>query len=156
MTISPIQFTQEQARTATGIPPETLRHWRKLVPYLAHKSGKAARFTFSDLVGLTVTYELIQTFGISIGTARAAVDQLFRVLGDSQPSVFESGVIVLTATTAKLYRIDQALKWESLGPTVIVSCGPLARRVQERVLPGVRVDQQRSLPFLPRAVRSRR
>jgi hypothetical protein len=153
MAIRAIQFTQEQARTATGIPPETLRHWRKLIPYLAQKSGKAARFTFSDLVGLAVTYELIRTFGGSIATVRAGVDQLFRVLADSKPSVFESGVLVLTATTAKLYRADQAMKWETFGPTVVVSCGPLAKRVQEHVLPGVRVDQQRNLPFLPRAVR---
>jgi hypothetical protein len=153
MIIRAIQFTQEQARTATGISTETLRHWRKLVPYLAEKSGKAARFTFSDLVALTVTYEIVRTFGISIGTSRTAIDQLFRVLADSKPSVFEKGVLVLTASTAKLCRADQALKRETPDPTLIVCCGAFAKRVQERVLPGMRSDEQRNLPFMPRAVR---
>jgi hypothetical protein len=55
LTVSTIQFTQEQARTLTDVSVETIRHWRKVVPSLANKPGKSARFTFSDVVGLAVT-----------------------------------------------------------------------------------------------------
>lgn len=58
-TITTIQFTQDQMRTVTGVSIETVRHWRKIVPYLATKAGKAARFSFADLLGLAVTNELV-------------------------------------------------------------------------------------------------
>lgn len=153
MSVRIIQFTQDQARMITGIPPETLRHWRKIVPYLARRSGKAARFTFSDLVGLAVTREVIDTFGVSITTMQPSVETLFRVLADSQPSLVHSGVVIMTATTAKLYRPNQAIKLESSVPALVVPCRPHVERMQKCVLPGRHTNEQPSLPFLLRAVR---
>jgi hypothetical protein len=153
MPVRAIQFTQEQARAVTGIPPETLRHWRKIVPYLAHRSGKAARFTFSDLIGLAVTREIIDTFGVSITTVQTGVETLFRVLAESRPSLLQSGVVVMTATTARLYRPDQPIKLEASAPALVVPCRPHVDKMQKQVLPGLSRDQQPGLPFLPRAVR---
>ena len=153
MSVRVIQFTQEQVRTVTGIPPETLRHWRKIVPYLARRSGKAARFTFSDLVGLAVTREIIDTFGVSITTVQAGVETLFRVLAESQPSLLHRGVVIMTATTARLYRPNQAIKLELSVPALVVPCRPHVERMQKCLLPGRRTDEQPGLPFLLRAVR---
>ena len=50
--ITAIHFTQDQMRTLTGVSVETVRHWRKTIPYLATKTGKAARFSFAELLGL--------------------------------------------------------------------------------------------------------
>jgi hypothetical protein len=54
MPLQAIHFTQEQARVLTGVSLGDLRQWRKAVPYLMAKPGKAARFTFADLVGLAI------------------------------------------------------------------------------------------------------
>ena len=81
--VSAIQFTQEQVRTLTGASVETVRHWRKAVPYLAEKSGKAARFAFSDVVALAITHELVRTFGVQIASVGIGIDSLFRLLSQT-------------------------------------------------------------------------
>jgi hypothetical protein len=123
------------------------------VPYLAQRSGKSARFSFADLLALSVTYELIQNMGMSIGTMHAGVDVLFRLLAQSKPSTYIDGVLILTATTARLARGDQPLKCDAFASAVVIPCRPFVRAVHERVLPGVSEDKQRNLPFAPRAVR---
>ena len=84
--VSAIQFTQEQVRTLTGASVETVRHWRKAVPYLAEKSGKAARFSFSDVVALAITHELVRTFGVQIASVGIGIDSLFRLLSQRTTS----------------------------------------------------------------------
>lgn len=153
MSLRAIQFTQEQARIATEIPFETLRHWRKLIPYLARKSGKTARFTFADLVGLAVTREIVESFGVRIGTVQVGIDMLFRILANSRINVIQAGLVVMTTDTAKLYSHNQAIKLELPVTAIVVPCRSHVLRLQERVLPGLRSDQQPGLPFLPRAVR---
>src|SRR3569833_451825 len=92
-TIIAIQYTQDQMRALTGVSVETVRHWRKAVPYMATKTGKAARFSFADLLGLAVTNELVRSQGVHIGTVSSGVDALFRLLADASAQVLDGGVV---------------------------------------------------------------
>src|SRR5262245_31196159 len=97
-TVTAIQFTQEQARTLTGVSVEAIRHWRKAVPYLANKPGKSARFTFADVVGLAVTQE-VTNFGVRITCVGDGIDALFQLLAQSS-GVLEDGIALVTASGA--------------------------------------------------------
>ena len=99
-----IQFTQDQTRTLTGVSAETMRHWRKTVPYLSSKMGKAARFSYADLVGLAVTNELVRSFGIHIATVSTGVDSLFTLLASSGPASMHNTVAFITPTEAVLQK----------------------------------------------------
>ena len=153
MPVRGIQFTQEQALLAVDISRETLRHWRKMIPYLAERSGKAARFSFSDLVALAITREIIESFGVSIASVEAGIETLFRVLAAARPGTLQTGVVIMTSATTKLYRRDQTMKLEHSVATLVVPCETHVLRMRERVVPGLRLNQQPGLPFLPRAVR---
>ena len=148
-TIQSIRFTQEQARIAVGLAPEALRHWRKVVPYLAEHTGKSARFTFADLLGLATTNQLVSTLGVSIGSARVAVEAMFRLLAGTRTSTLRDAVIVLTSRGARLFHGDQPMKVEASGPSIIVPCNALIRGMQERLAPGLEGEKQAALPFLP-------
>ena len=100
--VTAIQFTQEQARTLTGVSVETIRHWRKAIPYLSSKTGKAARFTFADVLGLAVTHELVDSFGVHIASLSAGVDAFFRLLASSGPASLEGAIVFITSTEATL------------------------------------------------------
>lgn len=150
-----IQFTQEQMRSLTGVSAETVRHWRKTIPYLATKTGKAARFSFADLLGLAVTHELVNCLGIHIGAVSGGVDALFRLLEESAAPVFEGGIAIITPTAAS---VRDSGSWSidpSASPTLAIPLNPLISRLHRHVLPVAPPPSQASLPFPPEAVRSR-
>ncbi|WP_227509534.1 hypothetical protein [Ferrovum myxofaciens] len=80
-----------------------MRHWRKAIPYLSSKTGKVARFTFADLLGLAVTHELVNSFGVHIATLSAGVDSLFRLLAASGPASLDGAIVFITSIEATLY-----------------------------------------------------
>lgn len=150
-----IHFTQDQMRSLTGVSAETVRHWRKTIPYLATKTGKAARFSFADLLGLAVTHELVNCLGIHIGAVSVGVDALFRLLEDSEAPVFEGGVAFITPTTAS---VRGSGSWSidlSASATLAIPLNPLISRLQQHVLPVAPPPNQASLPFPPEAVGGR-
>ena len=153
--VTAIQFTQDQMRTLTGVSAETVRHWRKTIPYLATKTGKAARFSFADLVGLAVTRELVNSLGVHIGTVSVGVDALFRLLSNSTAPILEGGIALITPTEASL---RESANW-SIGtaaePTLAIALAPLISRLQQHLLPVAPLPSQATLPFRPEAVRGR-
>ncbi len=152
--IATIHFTQEQARTLTGVSAETIRHWRKLVPHLAGKPGKSARFTFTDVIGLAVTRELIATFGVHIINISQGVDALFRSLSDARPTSLEGAVAMVTTTDTSLIPASDIIEWRFAGPALAVPLDQLIGRLRRQMMPVIPAADQATLPFLPRVVRS--
>ena len=142
-------------RSLTGVSAETVRHWRKTIPYLATKTGKAARFSFAELLGLAVTHELVNSLGVHIGTISSGVDALFRLLEDSAAPVLEDGIAIITPTEAS---VRDSGSWSidpSASPTLAIPLNPLIYRLQQHVLPVAPSPSQASLPFPPEVVRGR-
>lgn len=153
--VTAIQFTQDQMRTLTGVSVETVRHWRKTVPYLAAKTGKAARFTFADLLGLAITNELVSSLGVHIAAVSAGVDALFRLLADNSALVLSGAVVFVTPSSATLRDTGP----EGSGPaptqpTLVIPLDPLITRLQQHMLPIMPAARQVALPFPPEAIRS--
>jgi hypothetical protein len=154
--ITAIQYTQDQMRTLTGVSVETVRHWRKTVPYLASKTGKAARFSFADLLGLAVTNELVSSLGVHIGSLSAGVDALFKLLADASAPALNGAIFFVTSTTASLH---ESGSWHGANaltqPTLVIPLDPLIARLQQHMLPVMPTPAQAALPFPPEAVRSK-
>ena len=150
-----IQFTQDQMRSLTGVSAETARHWRRTIPYLRAKTGKAARFTFADLLGLAVTHEIVNSLGVHIGTVSEGVDALFHLLADSATSIPKAGVALVTPNAASLHELGSWSLGRSGQPTLAIPLDPLLSRLQQYVLPLTPPPSQVALPFPPEAVRSR-
>ena len=154
--ISSIQFTQDQTRTLTGVSVETVRHWRRAVPYLSSKTGKAARFSFADLLGLAVTNELVNSFGAHIATISAGVDALFRLLATSGPASLDGAIVFITATEAILHEAGaDGIVQVPTKPALMIPLAPLIAKIQRYVMPVMPVSSQAVLPFPPEAVRNR-
>lgn len=154
--ISAIQFTQDQARTLTGVSVETVRHWRKAVPYLAAKTGKTARFTYTDLVGLAVTNALVSSLGAHIAALSGGVDALFHLLATAGPTSLDRAIVLVTATDAFLYEPEiDGIDRLSSTPALTVPLAPLVANIQRHMLPIAPISPQVALPFPPEVVRSR-
>jgi hypothetical protein len=143
-------YTQEQARSVTGIGQEALRHWRKHVPYLAAKSGKAARFSFGDLVGLAVTRELTDSLGISISQVHEGVESLFHALGH-ETIIRPGSVALLQGKLSLLMESDSQLSVLSRAPAAVVPLDPIIENLRTKFLNGLRLPPQSVLPFFAEA-----
>jgi DNA-binding transcriptional MerR regulator len=132
-------FTPQQARTITGVPIETLRHWRTVIPYLAQRSGKAARFSPVDLVGLAVLQQLTVNFGVSIAKMRVGIDLLFRTLANSDPLTLRGKVVAVGESQAQLCVAKSPMRVPR-SALIIVPCAALIDQIQANILPMVRFD----------------
>lgn len=144
-------YTQEQARSVTGIGQETLRHWRKLVPYLAAKSGKAARFSFGDFVGLAVTREITDRLGISISCVQDGIESLFRVLAQLT-AVQPGSIAVLQHCVSSVVISETRLGSLECEPTVLIPLDPVIEDLRAKLLSGLKLPAQSVLPFFAEAV----
>jgi len=147
-----MHFTQEQAREIARIPPETLRHWRKAVPYLSAKRGKSARFTFVELLGLAVLRLLTASLGIQIGAIGPAVDAMFSILRDLSVDGTEDLILRITKDQAQVAS-DSLSVGASDQAAIIVPLAPLLTQLQRAILPIVATAPQRALRFPPESVR---
>lgn len=154
-TVATIQFTQEQARSLTGVSVETIRHWRKVVPYLGNKLGKAARFSFADLLGLAVTHELISNFGIRITSIGQSIDSLFQILSAARPTSLEGVVAVISTSATSLVPTAELSGRELSEPILVIALDPLVVRLRRQMIPIIPAFEQTTLPFSPRVERRR-
>src|SRR5450755_2882928 len=136
-----ILYTQDQARTLAGVSVETVRHWRRTVPYLAARAGKAARFSFSDVVGLAITQELVKTFGIHIATLSARVDAMFSLLANARAVSLDDAIVLITASEATLY---ETLNELPSVPALIIPLAPFVKQIQRQMFPTATISSQKA------------
>lgn len=153
MGVRTIHFTQEQARDVVGVSAEKLRHWRKLIPYLQSKTGKAARFTFADMLGLAVTLQVVDGLGVGIANLRTGVNKLFELLSQTEASRLSNMVAIVSADSCWLCDAGDVAWLEVGGAVVAVPCWPLVERLSGQVLP-IPPDPQSALPFPPQVLRA--
>lgn len=153
MGVQNLHFTQEQARDVVGVSAEKLRHWRKAIPYLQRKTGKAARFTFSDMIGLAVTLQVVDGLGVGIAHMRTGIDKFFELLSRTEVSRLSNMAAVVSANGCRLCSAGE-VPWSEAGEAVItVPCWPVIERLRGRVLPTL-PDPQSALPFPPQVFRA--
>lgn len=153
MSLRTIQFTQEQVRDIAQVTLGDVRQWRKAVPYLATKPGKAARFAFSDLVGLALTREITGTLGARISEIGSGVDALFQVLAEARPAHLEGLVALVERTAARLVPASDLTARHISGPVFLAPCDPILAEIGSRMIPIPLGSSQVAFPFPPRAVK---
>ena len=148
-----MQFTPEQARVLAGVSRETLRHWKKAVPYLCAKSGKAARFTLVDVIGLAVTQELVEKLGLQIASVGKGVDVMFSLFAQASPESLDLCNVVISTARASLQEVSCDLRLKSNEPIVVVPLAPIVSAIQQNMFPIAARMRQHDLRFPPEPVR---
>lgn len=147
-----MRYTQEQTREIVGLSVETLRHWRHVVPYLRSKTGKAARYTFSDLICLSVVREVTNA-GIPISGIAGGVNELFKLISKTFLQNLRGKFIALNLNNAVIVSESSWHEVAEKSVTIIVSCDFILIRLQNELYPVIEIQSQRMLPFPPKAVK---
>lgn len=156
MSLQTIQFTQEQARDLAGVSPGEVRAWRKAVSYLAAKPGKAARFTFADILGLAITRQITSDFHVRISNIGNSMDALFLALSETHPSDLEGSIALIDAQTARLVSGSDLGAKPLKDATFVVPCDQLIHDLSQRMMPLASGSLQATLPFAAQMAKARR
>ena len=146
-----MRYSQGQARHLLDLPVETLRHWRKVLPPLHAKHGRAASFAFSDLIALGVLKRMSDTFGIPIGRMADASVALFDECETLRWNALATAAFTFDGQTGRIIEVG-ALPFDE--PNLILPLQPILTELRGRLLQEGS-DDQPSLQFPPLPLKSR-
>ncbi len=145
-----IQFTTQQARSIAGISSEAWRHWRKHLPHVAAKKGKAARFSMGEIVALCAVEEVVNKLGLRVAVLSDGLDQVFQACAPMSLLYLRDCSFVVTAANGKIFKTEQVRGLSN--SAVVIPCENIVDQVLRATFQDSDEVYQRSLPFPPAAV----
>jgi hypothetical protein len=122
----PITFTQAQVREALGLPPETMRHWRKVLPPLASRTRRKP-FTPGDMVALAAIRELVRSVGVNSSALAPCAASIFALCNERPWHSLTQYRLEIEGATAQLAPLRSPPSFKR-SPLVII---PLSILIQE-------------------------
>lgn len=92
-----MRFTPRQLRDATGIAPETFRHWKKALRPLRAQRSRSSCFGSGDLLAVAIVRALTTELGLRVSALTPVADDLFAVCNTSSWLALERSSLVLRA-----------------------------------------------------------
>jgi hypothetical protein len=97
-----VQFNTGQMQELTGIRREQFRHWRKVLPPLAGRDGRADLYDFAEVLALAVIAIIVDRMGVSVSRLTSGATEIFAFFAEQEdmtalPSLLhftERGVLV--------------------------------------------------------------
>lgn len=81
-----MEYTQQQVRLAIGAGEQALRYWKRFLPPLIEKNGKAALFSVGEMLALLVVKQLVQAYKTDVSAIGPIAEELFSIC--SRPLLF--------------------------------------------------------------------
>ncbi len=147
-----MEFTLSQFRGLVGISLETHRHWRRVLPPIARKGGRAPCFTVGDLIAGLVVRRLTEDVGVRVGCMVHMADELFH-LCRSPWATLEGSILSfdLCRGTCTLSKGRSPSSMADL--TLMCRLDPILETVRGSLLTDQSLDQA-SLPSGPLSLRA--
>ncbi|MBE0580001.1 hypothetical protein [Devosia sp.] len=144
-----MRYTQSQIRELLSISVDTFRTWRDAIPALSGHRGHAPSFMPGDVVALAIVAELVNGFGVRIGTLSSQFEQLFEACHGKSWPLLENCVVLITASNFRILEASVAKEHWPSEPTLRVSCAPIIVRLRSALAEAAADQMQGHLPFLP-------
>ena len=113
-----VQLTQARVREILVIPPETMRHWRKVLPCLAQRR-RHSKMSAGDLVALAVIRDLVRAVGISSSTIAPYSESLFAACNSAPWHLLAQMRVQVEGSLAKLVPMRSTAPIAK-GPVIVV------------------------------------
>lgn len=142
-------YGPSQIRALTGLPQETLRHWRAQLAPL--KDRKGACFTATDLLALLVFDQWITQLGLHVGAIKCIAPQLWRACRTPDWRTLESQIILLNIGKKDLQVVSRDKAIDAYGAAIVLPMTDVVRTLQDRLMTTYSEPPQRdwALPPMP-------
>lgn len=124
-----------------SIRREQFRHWRKTLPPLQGRDGRAEGFTFAEVLALATVAKLVDDLGIAVAHLKVTAAEIFAFFSENEEFAALPAVLHIT-TNGQLSVVEPP------SSDVFLSVRPLSiyTSVRDRLTPEVR--RQLALPLL--------
>jgi hypothetical protein len=139
-----------------GIPQETLRHWRSVLPSLAGLKGHAPVFRPGQLLGLAVVRVLVDELGLSVGTLKAADREIFEICSGPKWIRLAQGYLLVRPADGRAKFLETLTDADVDQASILVPLGRIVTSLREALLEVASEEAQTSIVFPPVAVSNRR
>lgn len=147
--INPVHYTQAQVRETVGLSLETYRHWRRVLPPLVAKGGRAACFSIGDLMATSILHRLTETAGVRVGHLSDVAAAIFEICNTSPWAVLVGTTlwVDLEQRTCSVERAPKSYQDANL----VLSCrlDPILAQLRDALLRGQADQNQAELLLLP-------
>ncbi len=123
-----LAITLQQVLHVTGLPDQTLRHWRTTLPPLKGRNGYTACFSPSDALALLVLKQLVRDMGIAVAALKDVSVQLFAVCRSAAWRHLSDRVLAVDMLRGDVSFWDSADGVDA--PLVLLPMRPLADQLQ--------------------------
>lgn len=146
--IDPVQYTQAQVRETVGLSLETYRHWKRVLPPLATKRGRAACFSIGDLMAASIVHRLTETAGVRVGHLSDVSAAIFEICNTS-PWAALVGTTLSVDLEQRTCTVERTLKSHQ-DANLALSCrlDPILGKLRDALLRG-QSDQNQAELLLP-------
>ncbi len=139
-----------------GIPQETLRHWRSVLPSLAGLKGHAPVFRPGQLLGLAVVRVLVEDLGLSVGTLKAVEREIFEICGSPQWVRLARGYLLVRPADGSAKFVDTLTDADVEQASILLPLDRIVTLLREALLEVGSDEAQHSIAFPPVGLSDRR
>lgn len=143
-----MQYTQAQVRETVGLSLETYRHWKRVLPPVSVKGGRAACFSIGDLMAASIMHRLTETAGVRVGHLSDVSASIFEICNTLSWAALEGTTLLvdLERRTCSVERTPKAHQDANL----VLSCrlDPILVQLRDALLRG-KFDQTQAELRLP-------
>ena len=129
-----MRYTPGQVRQVIGIPQETLRHWRSVLPSLAGLKGHAPVFRPGQLLGLAVVRVLVEDMGLSVGTLKTVDREIFEICGSPQWVRLARGYLLVRPTDGSAKFLDTLTDADVKQASILLPLDRIVTSLREALL----------------------
>jgi hypothetical protein len=151
--VVPVNFTQAQVRKFVNLSPETVRHWRRVLPALARRP-KRATFSHGDLVAMAVISELVERLGIKVSALVPVSEDIFKTCNSKPWLALTQSRIQIEPSSVAICSIKTPPSLND-GPIITIPLGPLIESLGRGLLGTERAQSQLRFPLMTQARRTR-
>ena len=151
-----MRYTPSQVRQVIGIPQETLRHWRAVLPSLAGLKGHAPVFRPGQLLGLAVVRVLVEDLGLSVGALKAADRDIFEICGSPQWLRLARGYLLVRPADGSAKFLDTLADADVGQASIVLPLDRIVASLREALLEVSSEEAQHSIVFPPVGLSNRR
>lgn len=150
-----MKLTPAQFRDVLGISQETLRHWRKVLPIFAGRSGYAPVFRPGDIVAGAVVKLLKDRWGISVSAFAEQSIALGRVCNETPWTTLATGSLVMSLDVKSCRLVSEQSPAPATELCLTIPLAPIIAEITRGLLQD-QDDVQKPFYFPPAEVTSRR
>ncbi|MEX2374066.1 MAG: hypothetical protein WD942_00560 [Dehalococcoidia bacterium] len=136
-----------------GLSKDAYRHWKKVLPPIAQRGGRAPCFSLGDLIAASVVYRLTVVAGVRVGHLADLSVSIFELCNTSSWTVLEGATLTIDIES-RACRIDTRTPAKAVDLLLFCRLESILGELRNALLKTQGDRSQCELRFPPTAVRA--